>query len=63
MKRELARAFFAGAGSSSALFPLAIFWFALPALPAVSWAQGGVSPGDMVETNINYQPVTGEVLR
>ena len=24
---------------------------------------GGVSPGDMVETNINYQPVTGEVLR
>ena len=24
---------------------------------------GGVSPGDIVETNINYQPVTGEVLR
>lgn len=24
---------------------------------------GGVSPGDIVETNVNYQPVTGEVLR
>jgi hypothetical protein len=24
---------------------------------------GPVSPGDIVETNINYQPVTGEVLR
>jgi len=24
---------------------------------------GGVSPGDIVETNMNYQPVTGEVLR
>ena len=24
---------------------------------------GSVSPGDIVETNINYQPVTGEVLR
>src|ERR1044071_6120166 len=24
---------------------------------------GGVSAGDIVETNINYQPVTGEVLR
>src|SRR5215475_2685185 len=63
MKRELARVLFAGAGSTSALFVLAIFLFALPALPAASWAQGGVSPGDMVETNINYQPVTGEVLR
>jgi len=25
--------------------------------------QSGVSPGDMVETNVNYQPVVGEVLR
>src|SRR5258708_26789964 len=24
---------------------------------------GPVSPGDIVETNVNYQPVTGEVLR
>ena len=24
---------------------------------------GSVSPGDIVETNVNYQPVTGEVLR
>jgi hypothetical protein len=24
---------------------------------------GGVSPGDIVETHVNYQPVTGEVLR
>lgn len=33
-------------------------------LPARSEPQaGGISPGDIVETNINYQPVTGEVLR
>ena len=30
---------------------------------AVPQAGGAVSPGDIVETNINYQPVTGEVLR
>jgi hypothetical protein len=30
---------------------------------ALPQAGGGVSPGDIVETNVNYQPVTGEVLR
>jgi len=37
--------------------------FMLLASEVPSAAQGGVSPGDIVETNINYQPVTGEVLR
>jgi len=59
MKWKLARTF--SAGCSSTFFLLAIFWCALVAIEAR--AQGGVSPGDMVETNINYQPVTGEVLR
>jgi hypothetical protein len=30
---------------------------------AAPQATGSVSPGDIVETNLNYQPVTGEVLR
>src|ERR1700747_289000 len=33
-------------------------------VPAAAAQTGGsVSPGDIVETNMNYQPVTGEVLR
>jgi hypothetical protein len=31
--------------------------------PRAPQSGGPVSPGDIVETNINYQPVTGEVLR
>ncbi|HEY6128819.1 MAG TPA: hypothetical protein VIW23_11605 [Candidatus Acidoferrum sp.] len=33
------------------------------AVPRAPQSGGGVSPGDIVETNVNYQPVTGEVLR
>jgi hypothetical protein len=56
---------FAGAGCSSifSLFLMMIFLFALFAWQAPLVAQGAVSPGDIVETNINYQPVIGEVLR
>jgi hypothetical protein len=61
MRREFTREFFSGAGCSGAFLVPAIFLLGLLALQ--TWAQGGVSPGDMVETNINYQPVTGEVLR
>jgi hypothetical protein len=57
------RALFAGAGCSSAFALFAVFLVAVLALQAPTAAQGGVSPGDIVETNINYQPVTGEVLR
>jgi hypothetical protein len=61
MRTGIARAFSAGAGCSNVFFLLATFLLALLASQSVS-AQG-VSPGDIVETNINYQPVTGEVLR
>jgi hypothetical protein len=58
------RAFSVGAGcSSSAFILLMISLLALFASQAPTTAQSGVSPGDIVETNINYQPVTGEVLR
>jgi len=61
---KLDRVLSVGAGcSSSAFLLLAIFLFALLAWQVPSVAQAGVSPGDIVETNINYQPVTGEVLR
>ena len=63
MRLGIARTPLAGAGCSSGFFLLAIFLLAFLASQAVSRAQGGVSPGDIVETNINYQPVTGEVLR
>ena len=62
------RLFSAGAGSSVnfvllAIPPVAMLLVVMFAFEAPSAAQGGVSPGDIVETNINYQPVTGEVLR
>ena len=61
---KLDRAFSVGAGcSSSAFLALAIFLLLLFGSQVPLTAQGGVSPGDIVETNINYQPVTGEVLR
>src|SRR5689334_10839141 len=62
MRLGTTRALAAGAGCSSVFLLLAIFLLALLAAQSIS-AQGGVSPGDIVETNINYQPVTGEVLR
>lgn len=38
--------------------------FLLRPCSAAAWPQGGaVAPGDIVETSVNYQPVTGEVLR
>jgi hypothetical protein len=61
MRMGIARAFSARAGCSNVFFLLATFLLALLASQSVS-AQA-VSPGDIVETNINYQPVTGEVLR
>src|SRR5262245_29549529 len=65
---RLNRAFSAGADCSSsfvllAVFKAALFFVVTVASQTPSVAQGGVSPGDIVETNINYQPVTGEVLR
>lgn len=63
MRTGIARTFAAGAGCSSIFLLLAIFLLAFLAPQSVLRAQGGVSPGDIVETNINYQPVTGEVLR
>jgi hypothetical protein len=58
------RAFSPGTGCSSRAFLLlAISLLGLLASQVPSLAQGGVSPGDIVETNINYQPMTGEVLR
>jgi len=62
MRMGIARVGAAGAGRSRVFFVLANFLLALLA-PQSVWAQGSVSPGDIVETNINYQPVTGEVLR
>src|SRR5258705_5304288 len=35
----------------------------VPVAAATPQTGGLVSPGDIVETNMNYQPVTGEVLR
>ena len=35
----------------------------VPVAAATPQTVGSVSPGDIVETNMNYQPVTGEVLR
>lgn len=47
-------------GGLASLLALAVAWCTAPAAAAQS---GGVSPGDIVETNVNYQPVVGEVLR
>ena len=48
---------------SAAAFALAFVSLATEAHARAPQNGGSVSPGDMVETNINYQPVTGEVLR
>src|SRR5262249_39989141 len=43
---------------------LAVLLFVSFSTIAAAYPQsGGVSAGDIVETNVNYQPVTGEVLR